>query len=471
MHKIETTQSTLGREAYRDYPALWHLDTIGVLPALIEAGRQDNTYRDERKTRVAIIDTSVAVGHPCLRGAVNRKLAIDFFSNRLGAFPYYESSIRIDDIMSNARTAAANDLPECGVLLNEILDRLSPNSLPLINGVEATASPVFSTHGTAIAGLVAGRPTIVEIAEEYLGHGARDVEFPLPYSGVDPFCEVVPISTNFDTDPEQLIFAFLYAELIDADVILLPRSIPDPYRTLPQIENVDVKGHSLVDLVSVCEISPREKLLWSELAQLIINISLNRPIICAAGNNREEQPIYPANLATEHNGIISVGAANAKGMMSSYSKGTNATVFAPSNDGEAYDRDEIRLDTQNAHYDPTGLPPLNDNRKFSHFEIITTDVPGIHGYSYSPFASNEPKTGMREFGSYFCRFGGTSAASALVAGFVSLGFSLGKLQKRSDGVTAKSWLLSNTVKILTDEGSFLLPSWNGKVHFPDLYGL
>jgi subtilisin family serine protease len=471
MNTTEATQGEPAREVYQDYQALWHLDTMGIMPTLIDAVKGDSTNSCERKTRVAIIDTSVAVDHPCLGEAVNRELAIDFLSCRLGAFPYYEGSSRLGDIISKAQTSAASDLPETRVLLNEILDRLSPNSLPLFNGVEPTVSPAFSTHGTAIAGLIAGRPAIVEIAKEYLGHGAQDVEFPLPFTGADPFCEIVPISTNFDTDPEALILALLYAELIDADVILLPRSIPDPYRTVPELENVDLNGTSLLDLVSVCEISPREKLLWGELAQLIVNISLNRPVICAAGNNREQQPIYPANLATEHNGVISVGACNAKGVMSSYSQGTSATVFAPSNDGEAYDRDDVRLDTQNAIYDATGLPAINDNRKFSHFEIVSTDVPGVHGYSYSPFASDEPESGMREFGSYFCRFGGTSAASALVAGFVSLGFSLGQIQTRGDGVAAKNWLLSKSVKIMTDEGTFLLPSWNEKVHFPDLFGL
>ncbi|ARC89022.1 hypothetical protein [Rhodovulum sp. MB263] len=78
---------------------------------------------------------------------------------------------------------------------------------------------------------------------------------------------------------------------------------------------------------------------------------------------------------------------------------------------------------------------------------------------------------MREFGSYFCRFGGSSAASAIVAGFVSLGRSLGEIPDCADGPAARNWLLSRCVRIDTDEGSFLYLSWSGKVSFPDLYGL
>lgn len=471
MNTIDTKTQATAREIYRDYPALWPLETMGVLQVLTARG--DGRCQDppSRRTRVAIIDTSVAVDHPCLKSGINRDLAIDFFSSRLGAFPYYEPGRRLSDLVKNPQTAVCQNLPFSSDLLNEFLDRLSPNSPALINGVEATVSPEFSAHGTAIAGLVGGRPAVVKIAPDYLGHGAQELEFPLPFTGADPFCELVPISTNFDTDPEALIFAFIYAELISADVILLPRSIPDPFRTVPELGGIDMEGTPLSELVTVCEVSPRERQLWEELAQLIINISLRRPVVCAAGNSREEQPIYPANLATEHNGIISVGAANAKGMMSSYSMGTQATIFAPSNDGEAYDREEVRLDTQDARFDPTGLPAANGNRKFSHFEVISTDVPGQNGYSYSPFASGEPVEGMREHGSYFCRFGGTSAASALIAGFLSLGYSMGELLREGGGGNAKSWLLSKAVAISTEDGDFQLPSWTGKINFPDLYGL
>ncbi|PCI04293.1 MAG: hypothetical protein COB78_08200 [Hyphomicrobiales bacterium] len=75
---------------------------------------------------------------------------------------------------------------------------------------------------------------------------------------------------------------------------------------------------------------------------------------------------------------------------------------------------------------------------------------------------------MREFGSYFCRFGGTSASSALVAGFIALGKSSTELSDCADGPEAKSWLLSQCIEIKDDDGeAFQFPAWGDAASFPD----
>lgn len=247
----------------------------------------------------------------------------------------------------------------------------------------------------------------------------------------------------------------------------MPRSIPDPYRIVPELGG----DAGFIDAVLPAKPSAREHALWRELSQLIISVSLKRPVICAAGNARERGGIYPANLADADNGVISVGAANAKGLIAGYSQTDGVTLLAPSNDAERYDRLSVRLDVQDARFPDRVCPAQNGNAKFSYFEIISTDVPGRHGYSYSPFASEEPQGALREFGSYFCRFGGTSAASAIVAGFVSLGYSMDDLTIGTGGLAAKDWLLSKSVQIETDDGAFFYPAWSGSVNFPDLYGL
>ena len=94
--------------------------------------------------------------------------------------------------------------------------------------------------------------------------------------------------------------------------------------------------------------------------------------------------------------------------------------MAPSNDSEVFDRSEVRLDEQHKDYEDVGVPRPNSNFKYSSLDIITTDVPGRFGYSTSPFDAERPETGLREFGSYFCRFGGTSASSAIVGGFLRI---------------------------------------------------
>ncbi len=454
-----------GLEKYPEYDALWHLVAMGVLTP--DHAPNDWTPDPEatRPTRIAVIDTSVAVDHPNLSGAVNKNLALDLFSTRLGAFPYLEDEKKIGALELNASTKVTEGLPRCSELLAETIDRLSHGSPAQIDGVQPMTSPEFSNHGTAICGLVGARPNAMAAADGFSTPLAGLEEVPLPYSGVDPNCEIVPISTNFNPDPETLILALLYADLIDADVILLPRIISDPSRTVPELNHM-IGDHNLRDLVSQVDLTPDEADSWEELARLLIAVSLQRPIVCAAGNGSEEHGIYPANLASEHNGIISVGAVNAKGFTSGYSATRNLTVCGPSDDMQVFDRSEIRLDPQ-AHANAKLPASVESNGKFSSFDIISTDVPGAYGYSSSPFMSAEPDMGLREFGSYFCRFGGTSASSALVAGFLSLGRTTGALARGAGGIAAKDWLLSRCITIEDGVDTLQFPAWDNQARFPD----
>ncbi len=454
------------KELYPDYDALWPLIAMGVRSADRAPKGWSPGAPDGRRTRVAIIDTSVAVDHPNLKDAVNRTLAFDLFSTRLGAFPYRPPREKIGPLALNTSTTVATGLPRMTELLAELIDRLSPDSPAWIGKVQPMVSAEFSTHGTAICGIVGARATAVPAAPGYPSPVPGETFVPLPFCGVDPNCEIVPISTNFDPSPESLILAFLYAELIDADLILLPRTMPDPSREVPELTRI-VDGKMLRDLVAPTPVPPEEVQSWEELAQLIPIISLKRPVVCAAGNGNEEHGIYPANLASEHNGIISVGAVNAKGYRSGYSSSRYLTVMGPSDDSESFDRAEVRLDERSADYTGIGVPAGNSNFKFSHFEVISTDVPGMFGYSRTPFVSVEPSIGVREFGSYFCRFGGTSAASAFVAGFLALGKSSRELSPDADGLEAKAWLLSRCMAITDGEDEYHFPSWDGRARFPD----
>ncbi len=460
MTKVET--EITGGQTYPQYDALWHLRTLGVLDSN-DAPVGWSASQQTKPTRVAIIDTSVAVQHPNLQGVINKELSLDFFSARLGSFPYLpDNQLTLRNLDLNWGTNIADGLPLTVRLLAEFVDRLSNGSNVHANGVQPCTSPAFSTHGTSIAGLVGARPCV---STQLLSTG-EFAPLPLPYSGVDPMCEIVQISTNFDPEPEGLILAFLYAELIGADVVLLPRNIADPHRMVPELGDVKVDGQSLTDLVRQVAQPDEQSELWSELAALIVNVSQERPVVCAAGNSNEDNAIYPANLASEHNGIISVGAVNAKGYRSSYSSSRNITVMAPSNDAQTFDAAEVRLDELDPDYDPVGVPVPNANHKFSSYDVISTDVPGPAGYSGNAFPNAVFDGAMREYGSYFSRFGGTSAASALVAGFLSLGRSTNEFQN-SSGVAAKSWLLSKCHAHNDDEEEFSVPCWSGVPDFPD----
>ncbi|MCG7491969.1 S8/S53 family peptidase [Thalassobius sp. Cn5-15] len=451
-----------GNALYPNYDALWHLHAMGIL----DQGNEPKGWslsKPQKPTRVAVIDTSAAIEHPNLQEAINKELSLDLFSARLGSFPYRgEGKTPIDNLDLNWSTNIADGLPRTVRLLAEFVDRLSHGSPAHFSGVQPCTDPAFSNHGTSIAGLVGARACM---AEQKLPNGST-APLPLPYCGVDPMCEIVQISTNFDPDPESLLLAFLYADLIDADVVLFPRNIADPTRTVPELGDELVSGAPLGDAIQ--QIAPRaEKAeLWSELSELMVTVSQHRPVVCAAGNANEDNAIYPANLASEHNGIVSVGALNAKGVRCSYSVSRNVTVLAPSGDAEVFDRTQVRLDEQNPNYDPTGVPTPNDNHLYSSFDLISTDVPGKAGYSGSPFDKTPTDGSLREFGSYYSRFSGTSASSALVAGFLSLAKSTNALQAKS-GIEAKAWLLAKSEEITADGETFLMPVWSGAAVFPD----
>jgi subtilisin family serine protease len=493
-----------GQQDYPMYFALWPLQIMGILDETAAPTGAWPKQAPRKRTRVAIIDTPVGAKHPNLTDAIDKARAFDLFSTRLGAFPYYplesgrgrtkgedaedaaddeeESDLealkaaKLANLQLNANTQVAKDTRYAGGLLQELIDRLAEGKPAILQGVRPVTHPAFSAHGTAVAGLVGGRPATVPIAGE---NRSGPVLTALPFAGVDPFCEIVPISTSFDPDPEQLILALLYAELIAADVVLLPRDFPDPMRTVPLLQESfdaapDQPGGTLWEAVYPVELSQREKELWDDLYKLTKEISLKRPIICAAGNNGDQNVIYPACLQEMDNGIISVGAVNSVGECAGYSNyGNMITVMAPSNDKTRFDRDEIRIDEQDPEFE-SGLSAYKAKRngKFSYLDVISTGVPGRHGYNRSEFwraylkqgDKRYPEPVVRDFSSFYCRFGGTSAAAALVAGFVSLGVTRGgKDGPGVGGVAAKKWLLGKCTELRENTR---IPSWTGRPVFP-----
>lgn len=456
-------------KTYPQYDSLWHLVTMGVLTA----DHRPNGWSapvSGRRTRVAIIDTSVAAEHPNLVGAVSKDLAFDLFSARLGSFPGRDGAAHLGPMRLGDAKPLVQGLPHAADLLAELTQRLAAHQPGHHKGIAPATSAVFSSHGTAIAGVVGAQPVSIPADSAHIA--TSDGRLALPYCGVDPFCEIVPISTHFDADPESLILAFLYADLIGADVVLLPRVVPDPLRTVPELSSYvqdESEDTTLTEAVAQTPLSATTREQWDELLELIVRLSLRRPVVCAAGNAHEEFGVYPANFASDENGIIAVGAVNAKGWACSYSPPRNLTIWAPSSDAERFDRGEIRLDSRDPEYDPEEVPHANANHKYSHYDIISTDVPGDGGYAVSPFDGPDPVMGqsLREFGSYFCRFGGTSAASALVAGYLSLAQSTGRLGKGSGGLDTKAWLLANSKPLGADRDGLLVPCWAEEPTFPD----
>ena len=339
-----------------------------------------------------------------------------------------------------------------------------------------------------MAGLVGARPrgpgkvTVEATASIPLGlapstRGPAELKLPVrpseaiafPYSGVDPYCEIVPISTSFDPDPEQLIMAMLYADAIDADIIVVARDFPDPLNTaitgrpgavlgaIPEDESYVLQGAYPIDDPSAEELG-----LWAALRSLTVAISATRPIVCAVGNGGDRATILPAALAHPNNGVIAVGARAATRQPASYTTvgvladGSSAvTLYAPSGDGERLDRALQRIDTlstdfRRSDHSSAYLPGVGVNfagsgeqanpvtaSTFATQEIVSTDVPGGAGYNSSAFGPvADANDRILDYRSYFCHFSGTSAATAIAAGMLSLAISAGKIE-RGNGPEAK----------------------------------
>ncbi len=476
-----------GQGVYPYYDALWHLDATGVRvgndSAAWDMANEDRVRPDWTPVKVALIDTSVAWEHPNLKDVIDRSHMIDFFAARLGAFPERkgQSDFTADELPGKAQTEKlakqAGTVAEG--LLAELIQRLQSPS-PAQSRVRSATSAAFSAHGTAMAGLIGARPVFFENGSPvFLGEISPltpggipvpvqrfmdDLPSVLPYAGVNPYCSIVPISTNLELDPEQMILALLYTSLIGADVIALPRDIADPTRFrlssgtgLPDSDEVD-----LLKATHPVSYDLQDQALWNELNTIIMVLSERIPIVAASGNGSDNRVIYPASISDKTNGIISVGAQAATGQPSGYSPDKEfVDVFAPSGDGERLDTNLRRLDTLSTDYRPeehssdyvsevkTNLTEPLERSTYAIQDLITTDVPGRFGYNGSDFVVDdmseneleEEKTiAITDFGSYFCSFSGTSGAVGVAAGFLSLAFAAGHLPRgeNNSGVLARA---------------------------------
>ena len=457
-----TTGNSAGSEprhggSYPEYHALWHLERLGVVTDLHRFASPDawNAVQSGgRKTRVALIDTSVDWTHPCLAPAIDRARMIDLAARDFGVFTVPQDDLTGAEAQARAEViaAAAAGAGQGNALRDRFLRDLG-RAHETQDGYRAAASSAFSGHGTSMAGLIGARP----VDNVWLHRPARLSPDPreagetgaaLPYAGIDPFCEIVPISTSALPFPDQMCAALIYADLIGADVIAFAASIPDP--TLAGVAMVDAEPPA-TGKVPAGQTAMGDEALpsdpdlltrWTELKALILDVSQRRLILCAAGNAADGMLSYPANLARDDNGIVAVGACTSDGMRAGYSAGGDShhpvTLFALSGDGPVADRDLYRLDPF------AELPGTDARRLFDRAgaqmmaveTLISTDVAGRPGYSTSPYAKVWRDTPgpdgapvAYEFTSFFCEFSGTSAATAVATGLIALGFSTGRITR------------------------------------------
>lgn len=416
---------------------------------------QAKARHPDATAKIALIDTGISHQHPNLATRVIAGESIDLVTHRYGA--RYELPDKSQVVTGNPergeRFFANLDLGGLGPLglspFEQVYLEGFKDKLKASNGVVRRLldnDEYFAAHGTSCAGLMVAEPAAsaggVKGPAAAARGGAKANPDPgiLPYFGVDPFSCVFSIRTGFDADAEQFIAAFLYAWMKGADVIVLPRGIPDPVRSrLPVKEDLRASletydNGEVADLFARIKDSAHEPdpkaeetghlpgRVWDILKAVMIAVSRKIPIVCAAGNDGESQSIYPACLAAEDCGIIAVGAITSNGYRAGYSNYGGLTLVAPSDDGEVLNRHQLRLaPPEDEESDMSPLPesllPAQKMIPYATYPLITTDLPGAFGYARD--GQRAVNRGTSNQGLY-TEFGGTSGAASLIGGVAAL---------------------------------------------------
>ncbi len=358
----------LGIGFYPEFHALWHLQALGVVGDFVDVGMGPWGQVDaERRVRVVVMDTPVDWQHPNLIGAINTDLMRDFSSVNAGA--------------------------------------------AMVSADGTQDAMIYGAHGTAVAGLIGARPARATLQLPRRTDAApvkpedrgRDID--LPYAGINPFCEIVPIALTAAPDTEMVLAALRYVATLDADIVVVAAAWDDTDRAMGDLPSFDASA-------------PK----WSAVGEVLKEIAAKATVLCAAGNSGPGHMAYPACLAGCIDGLFAVTACDAEGHLLTYAydpKGHDRVIRTLSTQGPRYDRDQTLLDPWAVQDASLKLPGNKD--PYPAERIISLDPRGPRGYNPSPYRYTPPPGGAHlEIGSLYAEFSGTSAATAIAAGLLSL---------------------------------------------------
>lgn len=289
-------------------------------------------------------------------------------------------------------------------------------------------SRFFGAHGTASAGLICGRPAC---------GGAFGA---LPYYGVNPHARLLSFATPFSHEIRPVLNAVIAAYLSGAEVIVMPRGVPDvaarsalpasPLRAT-RIEVADQTAIVDEDLAHLDRLRADAALLERVLAA----VARRRYLVLAAGNEGWPDRVgYPASALAAGPDAVIVGAESGSGDPVFYSNG-NAMgarlIRLVSDDAEELDADGVRVDPDRIRgwdFDLSPHAPRGMTEIFP-FAPLTTDVRGSYGYAAAGAADEADYDDGSERPALYTLFGGTSAACALAGGLISLLVQTGALPR------------------------------------------
>lgn len=459
-----------GRHLRPEFEACWHLKDLGVVSSLETFDSkawdlaESKINAGARPPLVVVMDTPLDAGHPNLARNIDKALMRDFSVLYEGVFPTPSFDLSLQDfqkrlslvkvlpdpVPNNLTEAEIKALPNSewgkqhpeisGDILRDLKDASfahpggDPQEEPSLAAKRRNfAKYVPGAHGTAVAGIIASIPAEMPV-QSAVAFGetikpSETVGVQLAYAGINPFATIVPISLTAAPYPDMVLGALNYISGLKPDVIvvaaawadgrdLAPQHDPDdPTWTLEQNEDdVDFSQDPVLQVDSD---------IWKEVTQKLKDLSKEATVVCAAGNVDSEQLVFPARLCAEDdNNIWAVTACDDVGEELSYSPPLNknwrmiktiSTQLPRSDRGEtvidnfAYELAELRKE-------PSGYKTVTPR------DLITLDPRGRQGYNPSsmPSLSGAEDEPLLEIGSLFSRFSGTSAATAVAGGLLSL---------------------------------------------------
>lgn len=444
----------LGRNFRPSFHSLWHLEQLNVVTDLESFDAPSWDIAEKRKRPVVVVmDTPLDVDHPNLEQQINKSLMRDFSVFNDGAFPFKamgKETAEFRDRWDLIRTKESN--PGDKVNMQHASDwakshtEMASTILTEIRSSDAIKHSAVvqqepGAHGTAVAGLIAGVPAIrPQVKAVNLGAEARpanNTDVDLPYAGINPFASIVPVTLTAAPYPDMVLGALNYIEAIKPDVIVIAAawadhemlkastSAADATWQMEQNE-WDVPFTSTDKAQTQDALPPTDDALWSKVSAKLIALSETSTVLCAAGNVATSELVYPACLCTRtDNNIWAVTACDNDGARLSYAPPLidgARMIQTLSTQLPRNDREKVVVDPYSAK-----LPELTqENPGFQvvgALDLITLDPQGRQGYNPSEFPAPDNTFGapLVEIGSLYTRFSGTSAATAVAAGLISLG--------------------------------------------------
>lgn len=377
---------------YPEFKALWHLNALGVADTTSFVSKPWELADGKPKIKVVVMDTTVDWAHPNLVDAIN---------------------------ITDMRDFSAKDAEEAVVRPVKGKDPVEAK-----DGDRITTPTIYGAHGTCVAGLIGARPTKVclqypDRPDEITGDTASKLQLtPVPYIGINPFCEIIPVSLTAAPDPAMVIAALNYIAKLKPQIVVVAAAW-DHARY-----QMTAKGPEAAMGKSFDANEPG----WDEVEKALAKVCKGSLVFCAAGNSGADAMAYPARLSGTIPNLIAVTACDEKGTVLSYALDPDSlptSADAPvvirtlSSDHPRYDRDTIYLDPYAARDPYLKLP--DGSADFPQRRIISCDPRGNRGYNPSKYRYTPPTKGPHlELASLFAEFSGTSAATAIAAGLVAL---------------------------------------------------